>query len=250
MDFTTSITGPIAVIGDVHGHTRRLQGLLDQIKRLKDYDRRWIVFIGDLVDRGPDPKGAIDLVLQLKAEHPLTTAIAGNHELAMSAAVRRVPTTPDSTWPHRWLDHYGARPTFESYGVPFGDLSRLAATLPEEHGRYLSDLPWCVDHPEYFFVHAGLEPHSPFSVQRSILQARDFTLSRPQWLCSKNLTIGPEGQPATVPADCHQTVVSGHVRVPSVLMTRKRILIDTSGGEADGVLSCVLLPEMEILYSS
>ena len=99
-------------------------------------------------------------------------------------------------------------------------------------------------------MHAGLEPHSPFSVQRSILRARDFTLSRPQWLCSKNLTIGPEGQPAAVPADCHQTVVSGHVRVPNVLMTRKRILIDTSGGEADGVLSCVLLPEMEILYSS
>lgn len=250
MALTTSITGPIAVIGDVHGHVDKLNRILRQLSALPDYERRWIVFIGDLVDRGPDPKGVLDVVTRLMETHPRTTAIAGNHELAMSAAVGCIPTSDYSNWSHRWLDHYGSDATFRSYAATFGDLNELAEKMPPAHRRYLADLPWCVEHPEYFFVHAGLETHVPFAFQRSVLLDRDFTLTRPPWLCSKNLTLHPDGTPAGVPQDCHLTVVSGHVRVPSVRITRKRILVDTSGGEGDGLLSCVLLPENEVLSSA
>ena len=53
------IQGPVAVIGDVHGQVEKLLTILDRLRELPDYEQRWIVFIGDLVDRGPDPRGAI-----------------------------------------------------------------------------------------------------------------------------------------------------------------------------------------------
>jgi serine/threonine protein phosphatase 1 len=237
------ITGPIAVIGDVHGQVDQLGRILEQLRALPDYDRRWIVFIGDMVDRGPDSKGALDLITELAVRHPRTTAICGNHDLAMAASLGLAETPDYSDWPTRWLDHYGAEATFRSYGVDdIGNFSALREQLPAAHGALLADLPWCVEHPEYFFVHAGLDPNAPFSLQREILKVRDFTLSRPHWLCSKTF---PFEEP---PRDCTRTVVSGHVRVPQVTFGKRRILIDTTGGEG-GSLSCVLLPENKVLHS-
>lgn len=243
MPWEQQISGPVAVIGDVHGQVEQLGRILEQLSQLPDYQRRWIVFIGDMVDRGPDPKGAIDLLVELSVHHPKTTVVCGNHELAMGAALRLVDTPEYSDWDGRWLDHYGCEPTFRSYGVEeFGNLDLLKQSLPQAHRDFLADVPWCVEHPEYFFVHAGLDPNSPFSLQRQILKTRDFTLNRPQWLCSKSL---PFEDP---PRDCPQTVVAGHVKVPQVTFGRKRILVDTTGGEG-GSLSCVLLPENKVLHS-
>lgn len=242
MALETTITGPVAVIGDVHGQVEQLARILEQLRDLPDYDRRWIVFIGDLVDRGPDSKGAIELVLDLMLHHPRTTVVAGNHELAMAAALGLVETPEYSDWSGRWIDHYGSEATFRSYGLHAPDLAGLAAQLPRTHQELLAEAPWSVEHPEYFFVHAGLDPNSPFAMQREVLRARDFTLNRPPWLCSKRL---PFEEP---PRDCSQVVVSGHVKVPQVQFGRKRILVDTTGGEG-GSLSCVLLPENKLIQS-
>jgi hypothetical protein len=43
-------------------------------------------------------------------------------------------------------------------------------------------------------------------------------------------------------------VVSGHVKQPRVVITEKRILVDTTGGRG-GVLSAILIPEEEVLIS-
>lgn len=240
--FEKRIDGPVAVIGDVHGQVDKLDVLLRKLAALPDAHRRWVVFIGDLVDRGPDPRGAIERVVQLKKSHGRVTAISGNHELAMSAALRVVDVPDYSDWPMRWLDHYGSQQTFASYGVEFGQLDALRRALPADHVQCLADLPWCVEHPDYFFVHSGLDPHSPYEVQRSILTKRDFTLNRPTWLCSKSLPF------AETPADCPKTIVSGHVPVPQVQFHQRKILIDTTGG-VQGDLSCVLLPERQVVTS-
>lgn len=242
MHLKTRITGPVAVIGDVHGQVEKLLSVLDKLRALPDYEQRWIVFIGDLVDRGPDPKGAVDVFFDLLMEHRRTTLICGNHEFAMCAALGWLRTPEFSNWNDRWLAHYEAEPTFESYGVEFGDLPALADRVPDNHRELLANLPWCVEHPNYLFVHAGLDPNTPFDVQLRILQKRDFTLNRPQWLCSKELVD------AAPPPDCRLTVVSGHVRVPRVQFKSHRILLDTTGG-MDGSLSCVLLPEKQVITS-
>ena len=57
MQLATRIDGPVAVIGDLHGQVEQLVALLDRLHERPDFRDRWLVFIGDFVDRGPDPKG-------------------------------------------------------------------------------------------------------------------------------------------------------------------------------------------------
>ena len=237
------IQGPIAVIGDLHGQTEKLSIILDRLRRSPDFEYRWVIFIGDFVDRGPDPKSTIDLVLEFAAEHPRTTAIMGNHEFAMCSALGWIPSAEGAMWGERWVDHYDAESTFASYGATFGDLDDLNAKVPTAHREFLTNLPWCVEHPHLLFVHAGLDPNLPFGLQLRILQERDFSLNRPQWLCEKAfVNLDP-------PQDCPAAVVSGHVRVNEAIIRPRRILVDTTGG-GFGDLSCVLMPERIVITSN
>lgn len=242
MHLSSQIEGPVAAIGDVHGQVASVDSILQQLQRVPNYEDRWIVFIGDLVDRGPDPKAAIDQVLELKRVHPKTTCVMGNHELAMGFAIGLFETPEYSDWDSRWCEFYGAEETFRSYGAEFPFCADLREKLPDEHAEFLTSLPWAVDHPDFFFVHAGLDPNQSFEIQRRILEYRDFSLSRPPWLCSKDFAN------EAVPVDCDKVVVSGHVPVPEVQAWKQRILIDTTGG-LGGELSCVLLPEFSVVGS-
>lgn len=234
----TDNSGPLTVVGDLHGQPAKLAALLDRLRARGDFAGRWLVFVGDLADRGPDPRGALDAVLSLRAAHPKTAAVMGNHDLALAGALGLVPVPAASNWPLRYLRDYDGRTTFESYGVPFGDLPGLAAAMPAAHKQLLAGLPWAVAHPAYLVVHAGLLPDVPFADQLAALRARDFGLNRPAWLCDR--AVARAG--AAVPADCPLTVVSGHVPVPQVAFGDRRVLVDTTGGVA-GDLSAVLLPE-------
>lgn len=239
----SKIQGPIAVIGDLHGQIEKLSVVLNRLRQSPNFENRWVVFIGDFVDRGPDPKSVIDAVLELAAKHPRTTAIMGNHEFAMCSALGWIPTNDREMWGERWVNFYDADTTFASYGASFGDLDELEAKVPDSHREFLANLPWCVEHPNLLFVHAGLDPGLPTDLQMRILRERDFSLQRPQWLCEKSfVTMDP-------PIDCAEIVVSGHVRVKEVVMKPRRILVDTTGGEG-GELSCVLMPERVVISSN
>ncbi|MFI7585982.1 polynucleotide kinase-phosphatase [Spongisporangium articulatum] len=85
------LTGPFDVIGDVHGCLPELVRLLGELGyrpvldpegRPVDAvppDGRTAVFVGDLVDRGPDSPGVLRLVMGMeRAGHAL--AVPGNHE--------------------------------------------------------------------------------------------------------------------------------------------------------------------------
>lgn len=242
MKFATKIDGPVAVIGDVHGQAERLERIVSRLRRRKDYQQRWIVLIGDLVDRGPDTNRVLECVLEVANEHPKTVVLCGNHELAMACSLGLIDAPPESGWLNRWLDHYGSESTFASYEVPFTDIHALRKAMPDPHLQLLSHLPWSVEHPDFFFVHSGLERNTPFDLQRRLLNDPDYTDRRPNWLCSKRL---PFEDP---PDDCSKTVVSGHAHVSRLVFARRRILLDTSGG-LHGTLSCVLLPECQVLFS-
>lgn len=69
-------------VGDIHGHLLELRVLLERIPTLTAEDT--LLFIGDYLDRGPDPAGVIRL---LREELPARTparivALLGNHEVA------------------------------------------------------------------------------------------------------------------------------------------------------------------------
>ena len=240
--FETRISGPVAVIGDVHGQVDKLDSILSQLDKRGDLAKRWIVFIGDLVDRGSDVAGTLDLISELIRDGVRTTIVSGNHELAMSGALNLIPAPDYCDWRKRWLTGYGAEATFASYGVPFGDCESLAAALPLEHRELIADAPWSVEHEQFFFVHADLDPHLPFAAQKNMLRVRDLSLNNPGWLCSKRWPF------ESLPHDCDKTVVSGHVPLAEVQIDRNRILLDTTGG-VKGELSCVLLPERTVVSS-
>ena len=76
-------SGPLDIVGDIHGE----QAALLQLLRHLGYDARGnhpegrtLVFLGDFVDRGPDSPGVIGIVHQLVTSGK-AVAIAGNHEI-------------------------------------------------------------------------------------------------------------------------------------------------------------------------
>jgi hypothetical protein len=95
-------TGPLFVVGDVHGYLDELRsalsanGLIDEAGHwAAGAARLW--FLGDFTDRGPDGIGVIDLVMQLSAEAAAAggycKALMGNHELLLIGA-KRFEDTP------------------------------------------------------------------------------------------------------------------------------------------------------------
>ncbi|KZM75794.1 polynucleotide kinase-phosphatase [Nocardia terpenica] len=85
------LTGPFDVIGDVHGCRAELETLLGELGYLLRRDDagrpvdahhpggRTAIFVGDLVDRGPDTPGVLRLVMgMVAAGHAL--CVTGNHE--------------------------------------------------------------------------------------------------------------------------------------------------------------------------
>lgn len=238
----TRIDGPVAVIGDVHGQVDKLRRIIEKLATVPNVSNRWIVFIGDLVDRGPNSKGAIDLYCDLEKQHRKVTWVCGNHELAMAGSLGLIDTPDFIDWPGRWLPNYDSDKTFASYGVEHGDLDSLREALPERHREILSDLPWSVEHSQYLFVHAGLDVNLPFDTQVNILRQRDYTLAHPPWLYDKSFVHG------SAAPDCPVTVVVGHTPLKQVRFGDRVIGTDTTGG-VFGELSCVLLPENIVITS-
>ncbi|WP_327288278.1 polynucleotide kinase-phosphatase [Streptomyces sp. NBC_01198] len=90
------LTGPFDVIGDVHGCSSELETLLAKL----GYDDgrhpagRTAVFVGDLVDRGPDSPGVLRRVMGM-VEAGTALCVSGNHENKLSRHLkgRRVQLT-------------------------------------------------------------------------------------------------------------------------------------------------------------
>ena len=91
-------TGPFDVIGDVHGCRAELEQLLDELGYAIERDAagrptgarhpdRRAVFLGDLVDRGPDTPGVLRLVMGMVAAGT-ALCVPGNHEVKLLKALR------------------------------------------------------------------------------------------------------------------------------------------------------------------
>ena len=110
---------PVFAVGDVHGHRDALVSLLHEAGLL-DAAERWagadavVWLVGDLVDRGPDGIGAIDLVRRLERESGgAVRCLLGNHE-AFLLAVHRFGDSetsfPGTTFRDVWRANGGVEP--------------------------------------------------------------------------------------------------------------------------------------------
>jgi len=91
--------GPFDVIGDVHGCRAELEQLLTELGYILQHDAagrpvgarhpdgRRAIFVGDLVDRGPDTPGVLRLVMSMVAAGT-AFCVAGNHEVKLLKALR------------------------------------------------------------------------------------------------------------------------------------------------------------------
>jgi serine/threonine protein phosphatase 1 len=99
------MAGRTIAIGDVHGCSAALRALLDAVAPAPD---DVVVLLGDYIDRGPDSKGVLDLLLDLVGRCQLIPLL-GNHEEMVLAALS------DHKALEGWLSCGGAE-TVLSYG--------------------------------------------------------------------------------------------------------------------------------------
>ena len=140
--------GPLDVIGDVHGELEALLALLHRLG--VNVERRTaarpVVFVGDLVDRGPDSIGVVDVFARL-ADAGLAYAVAGNHELNLLADDRK----EGNGW--YWGDTTDAAQLSGKH-VPFGSRPADDADRARVRAR-LAELPLVLARADLRVVHAA-----------------------------------------------------------------------------------------------
>lgn len=229
----------IYAIGDVHGCLDHLLALEESIvaDATNIAGERWIVMLGDVVDRGERSAQVLDHLLSPPPAGLRRFCLMGNHEAMMLDFIRR--PSPASAW----LE-FGGRETLLSYGVPLESLmygrfgAREARQLvdvyvPGDHIEFLEQLPVLLETPSTLLVHAGIRPGI------AIAQQADADL------------IGFRDNFEASYADCGKVVVHGHTIREEPLVTANRIAIDT-GAYFTGRLTAVrLVPgEQPVLLSS
>lgn len=134
-------------IGDIHGCDVALETLLAEIAPTSE-DR--VVILGDVVDRGPNTRRAIDLLLSLQGRCELILLL-GNHEEMMLEAFRSRDVF------RNWLA-VGGREALDSYEMELRN-------VPAEHREFLATGVNYFTTPTEIFVHANLEPGIPVERQ-------------------------------------------------------------------------------------
>ena len=236
---------PTFVVGDVHGHVESLVVLLREADLLDDRlawsgaDAR-VWFIGDLVDRGPDGIGAIDLVLRLEREGDVR-CLLGNHEAGMIGAYRFAAADcglPGVTFEAVW----------EMNGGVASDLARLRP----EHVAWLERLPAVARDGDWLLVHSDTDRYLDYgtsveSVCSSIAAIVGGSDSRPlarllEALADRGAFADPDRLGRLLGVFGCERVVHGHTPIwytASVEPTRVTAPLAYAGGRALNVDHCL-----------
>lgn len=216
----------VYAVGDIHGRLDLLEAMLEKIDtddRQRSGAETSLIFLGDLVDRGPDSKAVIERLLNLRSSGRSTRFLMGNHdEIFLKAATGDVKAV-------RFLTRIGGRDTILSYGVTeeqygsydFDDLAEaFAKSVPQSHIAFVEAFEDYVAIGDYLFVHAGIRPGVAIEQQ----SASELRWIRREFLESR--------------ASHGAMVVHGHSISPSAQMRKNRIGIDT-GAFASGRLTAL-----------
>jgi serine/threonine protein phosphatase 1 len=167
------MTGPLYVIGDIHGQMEMLEVALARIAADGGADAP-MVSLGDLVDRGPDSRAVIDTLLTGQASGRDWTVLKGNHDRMFQNYIEdarlhdaRVVSGVD------WLNpRLGGVATLESYGIADAGkrssdelIKATREAVPSSHLQFLRDMPLFHQVGSLLFVHAGIAPGIPLERQ-------------------------------------------------------------------------------------
>jgi serine/threonine protein phosphatase 1 len=162
----------IYAVGDVHGRLDLLDELVAAIETddaAREPAETVIIFLGDLIDRGPDSAGVVARLRTL-AQRRAIRLLQGNHEEIFLA------TLEGDAKAARLFCRVGGRETALSYGVgedeyeqaDFPELiEMLDARVPEADRAFLQAGEDLIVIGDYAFAHAGVDPDLAFSEQPS-----------------------------------------------------------------------------------
>ena len=200
------------IVGDVHGCLAELQELLGKARLKPGVDR--LIFVGDLVAKGPDSRGVVKLAQEWSAK-----SVKGNHD-AHVLKFRR-GEEEQMRPPHR----------------------EVARTLDEADWRYLEAMPLWLRLPGLLVVHAGVVPSIPLEEQEedALINMRSLTASG-KW--SKRIEAGvPWASAWRGP----ERVVFGHDAVRGLQRHPHALGLDT-GCVYGKRLTALLLPADELVW--
>lgn len=173
IDLSSARTPPgmrIYAIGDPHGRLDLLEAMhhriADEIARERPTDWR-VIHLGDYIDRGPDSRGVLDMLVALRQRDPRFLFLAGNHDHGLLQFLAD-PAPQGLFVNHGGEDtvrSYGVEPELDSYEGVARTRARLLAALPPAHLEFLRGLEFSRAFGDYFFCHAGIRPGVPLEQQ-------------------------------------------------------------------------------------
>jgi serine/threonine protein phosphatase 1 len=150
-------------IGDIHGRLDLLDRLLGEIERDMADRRRaktFIIFLGDLIDRGPDSAGVVERVRTYRHSDATIIHLSGNHEeVLLEILSGKLGVLP------AWLKFGGAECAV-SYGIDPDALRQaeehkaielVRDKVPRAHREFFRSLADTFRFGDYLFVHAGID---------------------------------------------------------------------------------------------
>jgi len=164
------------VIPDIHGCKKTLKALIEE--QIKPTKHDWLYFLGDYIDRGPDPKGVIDYVMHLQDEEYNVRMVKGNHEdyLLRLYANEKDPQKLfgihlRNRLKKDWFKH-GGKETLASFGVS------NVHEIPVKYIRWFESLEYFIELEDYYLVHAGFnfDIENPFTDKHAMLWIKDFNV--------------------------------------------------------------------------
>jgi serine/threonine protein phosphatase 1 len=93
----------VFIIGDIHGCNKTFRKLVLEKISIRKTDK--IYCLGDYIDRGPDSKGVIDFIIQLRKDGFNIHTLRGNHEQLLLESEIDEPAKENNR--HRQLNPYG-----------------------------------------------------------------------------------------------------------------------------------------------
>lgn len=216
----------VYAVGDVHGRLDLLDELLQRIESDRGQRGRAktvMVFLGDLIDRGPDSARVIERLRTYAPKGARLVFLSGNHEEVLVRLVRG-----ESRHMRDWL-RFGGAECARSYGINPSSLMRLDPhravrvlrdKIPASHRTFLESFVDTFRLGSYLFVHAGIRP----GVQLAEQSQTDLRWIRDPFLDDDS--------------DHGFVVVHGHTIAEEIQIRKNRIGLDT-GAYHTGVLTAL-----------
>ncbi len=179
-------------IGDVHGHARQLAALHDFIRARIEHRHAGkavsLVWLGDYIDRGPEPGGTLRLVREgLGLAGVEEVALKGNHEQFLTDVLASDNPDPETVMLWKWN---GGSQTIagllgrDEPSDPVALAKALRRALGEAALVQLGQLAMTHRVGGYLCVHAGVHPSRSLATQgpQELLWIREPFLSPPHWI--------------------------------------------------------------------